>query len=61
MPERVAVGVLTTNCRIPHMRGDHARRLLDLPGTGRVHPGHGPGTTVAEERPHLESWATRGW
>ncbi|MGA4991678.1 MBL fold metallo-hydrolase [Nonomuraea bangladeshensis] len=37
------------------------RRLLDLPGTTRVHPGHGPDTTVAAERPHLESWVARGW
>jgi hydroxyacylglutathione hydrolase len=37
------------------------RRLLDLPADTVVHPGHGPDTTVAAERPALASWAARGW
>jgi hydroxyacylglutathione hydrolase len=37
------------------------RRLLDLPADTVVHPGHGPDTTVAAERPSLASWVTRGW
>jgi hydroxyacylglutathione hydrolase len=37
------------------------RRLLALPGATRIHPGHGPGTTVATERPHVDEWITRGW
>ena len=36
-------------------------RLLDLPADTVVHPGHGPDTTVAAERPSLEGWAARGW
>jgi hydroxyacylglutathione hydrolase len=35
--------------------------LLDLPGDTVVHPGHGPDTTVAAERPALAGWAARGW
>ncbi|WP_341360851.1 MBL fold metallo-hydrolase [Georgenia sp. M64] len=26
-----------------------------------VHPGHGDGTTVGAERPHLQQWRARGW
>ncbi|GII65703.1 MBL fold hydrolase [Sphaerisporangium krabiense] len=37
------------------------RRLLTWPGPTRIHPGHGPDTTVAAERPHLETWTARGW
>jgi glyoxylase-like metal-dependent hydrolase (beta-lactamase superfamily II) len=37
------------------------RRLLELPDGTRIHPGHGPDTTVATERPHLNEWITRGW
>lgn len=37
------------------------RRLLALPQATRVHPGHGPDTTVGAERPHLHEWITRGW
>jgi hydroxyacylglutathione hydrolase len=37
------------------------RTLLSYPSTTAIHPGHGPGTTVAAERPHVESWARRGW
>ena len=36
-------------------------RLLGLPADTVVHPGHGPDTTVAAERPSLASWAARGW
>jgi hydroxyacylglutathione hydrolase len=37
------------------------RRLLALPDETRIHPGHGPDTTVATERPHLHEWISRGW
>ncbi|MGN9847003.1 MBL fold metallo-hydrolase [Nonomuraea sp. H19] len=37
------------------------RRLLRFPGTTHIHPGHGPDTTVAAERPHLGEWIARGW
>ena len=26
-----------------------------------VHPGHGDGTTLGDERPHLSQWRARGW
>lgn len=38
-----------------------ARRLLALPAATVIHPGHGPDTTVAAERPHVEGWQRRGW
>jgi glyoxylase-like metal-dependent hydrolase (beta-lactamase superfamily II) len=37
------------------------RTILALPGDVRIHPGHGPDTTVAAERPHLPTWIRRGW
>jgi glyoxylase-like metal-dependent hydrolase (beta-lactamase superfamily II) len=37
------------------------RKLLDLPDATHIHPGHGPGTTVGAERPHLDEWIARGW
>jgi hydroxyacylglutathione hydrolase len=37
------------------------RTLLALPDEIRIHPGHGPDTTVATERPHLHEWISRGW
>jgi hydroxyacylglutathione hydrolase len=40
---------------------DSVRTLLALPADTRIHPGHGPDTTVAAERPHLADWIARGW
>lgn len=37
------------------------RRLLALPTDTVIHPGHGPDTTIARERPHIEQWQARGW
>ncbi|MEC3975878.1 MBL fold metallo-hydrolase [Amycolatopsis sp. H20-H5] len=37
------------------------RRLLALPSDTVIHPGHGPDTTVATERPSVEQWQRRGW
>lgn len=37
------------------------RRILSHASTARIHPGHGPDTTVGRERPHLASWQRRGW
>jgi len=37
------------------------RSLLALPEETRIHPGHGPDTTVATERPHVDEWVARGW
>ena len=36
-------------------------RLLTLPGTTTVHPGHGDDTTIADEAPHLQEWIDRGY
>jgi glyoxylase-like metal-dependent hydrolase (beta-lactamase superfamily II) len=38
-----------------------ARRLLALPPATIIHPGHGPDTSVAAERPHVTDWQQRGW
>lgn len=32
-----------------------------LPDDTLVMPGHGEGTTIGAERPHLQEWADRGW
>ncbi|MCC3265022.1 MBL fold metallo-hydrolase [Arthrobacter gengyunqii] len=32
-----------------------------LPDDTIVHPGHGAGTTLGAERPHLPEWKERGW
>jgi glyoxylase-like metal-dependent hydrolase (beta-lactamase superfamily II) len=40
---------------------ESVRRLLSFPGSARIHPGHGLGTTVSAQRPHLEGWVARGW
>lgn len=32
-----------------------------LPNDTIVHPGHGAGTTLGAERPHLDDWRARGW
>lgn len=36
-------------------------RFFALPDDTRVYPGHGAGTTIGAERPHLEEWVERGW
>lgn len=35
-------------------------RLLTLPEDTTVHTGHGDGTTIGAERPHLQEWIDRG-
>ena len=37
------------------------RRLFTLPADTIVLPGHGLDTTIATERPSLQSWVDRGW
>ncbi|MFT4470101.1 MBL fold metallo-hydrolase [Arthrobacter sulfonylureivorans] len=32
-----------------------------LPDDTVIHPGHGKGTTLGAERPHLDDWKSRGW
>ena len=36
-------------------------RIMPLPDSTVVFPGHGDGTTIGEERPDLERWRKRGW
>jgi len=36
-------------------------RLLTFPADTIVLPGHGFGTTIGAERPHLPEWVARGW
>ena len=36
-------------------------RLFTLPDDSLVLPGHGDSTTIGTEKPHLETWAERGW
>ena len=37
------------------------QRLFTLPDETVVLPGHGAGTTIGTERPHLQEWIDRGW
>ena len=37
------------------------RLFSRLPDETVVHPGHGPDTTIRNERPHLGTWRARGW
>jgi glyoxylase-like metal-dependent hydrolase (beta-lactamase superfamily II) len=37
------------------------QRLFTLPDDTVVLPGHGDSTTIGTERPHLDTWAERGW
>jgi glyoxylase-like metal-dependent hydrolase (beta-lactamase superfamily II) len=37
------------------------RRLFTLPEGTLVLPGHGDGTTIGTERPHLQEWVDRRW
>lgn len=36
-------------------------RLLTLPATTTVHPGHGGTTTIGDEAPHVQEWIDRGY
>ncbi|GAB2764401.1 hypothetical protein GCM10027174_46150 [Salinifilum aidingensis] len=36
-------------------------RLLTLPSSTRVRPGHGPSTTIGEVVPHFDEWVARGY
>jgi glyoxylase-like metal-dependent hydrolase (beta-lactamase superfamily II) len=36
------------------------QRLLTLPEETTVHPGHGDGTVIGEEKPHVQEWIDRG-
>jgi glyoxylase-like metal-dependent hydrolase (beta-lactamase superfamily II) len=43
------------------MDGLETRLFGRFDDTTRVLPGHGDGTTLGAERPHLTEWRARGW
>ncbi|GAA1216698.1 MBL fold metallo-hydrolase [Prauserella alba] len=45
----------------PTIIGSIRDRLFSLPADTRVHTGHGDGTTIGTEAPHLEEWIARGY
>ncbi|MFP5367381.1 MAG: MBL fold metallo-hydrolase [Actinomycetes bacterium] len=48
--------------RFNQLLDDVTERLFGTyPDSAVVHPGHGRGTTLGAERPHLEEWRERGW
>ncbi|NKX51812.1 MBL fold metallo-hydrolase, partial [Arthrobacter deserti] len=48
--------------RFQQLFHDVVERIFDsLPDDTIVHPGHGKGTTLGAERPHLDEWKARGW
>ncbi|GAA1117002.1 MBL fold metallo-hydrolase [Arthrobacter flavus] len=48
--------------RFESLLKDVSERIFDyLPDDTIVHPGHGKGTTLGAERPHLDEWRARGW
>lgn len=48
--------------RFASLYRDVVERIFDvLPDNTVVHPGHGKGTTLGAERPHLPEWEARGW
>ncbi len=48
--------------RFASLWNDVFERIFEyLPDDTVVHPGHGAGTTLGAERPHLQEWKQRGW
>ncbi|WP_461168710.1 MBL fold metallo-hydrolase [Arthrobacter sp. Z1-15] len=48
--------------RFASLYADVFERVFEyLPDDTVVHPGHGAGTTLGAERPHLQEWKQRGW
>jgi glyoxylase-like metal-dependent hydrolase (beta-lactamase superfamily II) len=48
--------------RFASLYRDVVERLFEqYPDEAFVHPGHGAGTTLGAERPHLDEWKERGW
>ncbi|WP_104103660.1 MBL fold metallo-hydrolase [Arthrobacter sp. 08Y14] len=48
--------------RFASLYADVVERVFEqLPDDTIVHPGHGAGTTLGAERPHLPEWKERGW
>lgn len=44
----------------PTIIGSITERLFALPADTKVYTGHGDGTTIGTEAPHLEEWIARG-
>ena len=56
------VGKTTSPEAFTSLLDDVTSRLFDvLPDATHVYPGHGAGTTLGAERPHLDEWRQRGW
>ncbi|MBG0739660.1 MBL fold metallo-hydrolase [Paeniglutamicibacter antarcticus] len=50
------------SARFNQLLDDVEARIFDvLPDDTLVHPGHGTGTTLGDERGHLQQWRARGW
>ena len=48
--------------RFNALYNDVVERIFEqFPDDTLVHPGHGAGTTLGAERPHLAEWKERGW
>lgn len=48
--------------RFNSLFSDVVERIFEkFPDDTLVHPGHGAGTTLGAERPHLAEWKERGW
>lgn len=48
--------------RFEQLYADVVERVFEvLDDDTVVHPGHGAGTTLGAERPHLQEWKDRGW
>lgn len=56
------VGATTDAAAFDQLYDDVVTRLFDrFADDTVVHPGHGRGTTLGAERPHLAEWRARGW
>ncbi|WP_026549556.1 MBL fold metallo-hydrolase [Arthrobacter sp. Br18] len=56
------IGRTTTGNDFDSLLNDVTARIFDyLPDETLVHPGHGNGTTLGAERPHLAEWRVRRW
>lgn len=55
-------GKTTSPAEFTSLMDDLEARVFDAyPDDTVVHPGHGDGTTLGAERPHLAEWRDRGW
>ncbi|WP_426595646.1 MBL fold metallo-hydrolase [Cellulomonas sp. McL0617] len=55
-------GATATPEAFASLMADLTERVFDrFDDDTSVHPGHGRGTTLGAERPHLDEWRARGW